>query len=398
MSLDLNNLSAEEQIFSDALANAGMPVGDDAIKAELQGLADDANLTIANQSKYSAFWCFCSAAIIKPMQYFTAFLIKNVMPNFYVKTAKGAFLDIIAWAYDLIRHAAVKAQGNLLFTRVDSAQQLLIPAGSRVRTIPINGNIYRLITIADAVMDVDVNTLEVACEAESAGAAYNLAVSYYSIMDSDVPGITEVTNQADYLTTAGSNEENDEQLRLRIRNQFAAVGDWHIDAKYKAMIAEQTGFQIDRIFFDHSIPRGPGSADAYILFDAGAASAATLTAINDYIATDGNHGHGDDLVVKEVPQIAHDVSVTVNFVDNVADSAASLLAIENFIRCAFRGNTDYDEHVTQTWPSATFSFSKLDQDLHNYFSEIASLNWGQGDIESNLDIAILGVLTVTEAA
>ena len=149
MSLDLNNLTTEEQVFADALEAAGAPVTDDAIKTELQQLADDAQLKIANPNKYSAFWSFCSAAIIKPMQYLTAFLIKNVMPNFYVKTASGAFLDIIAWAYDLTRHAAVKAQGNLLFSRTDSTQQLLIPAGTRVRTIPINGNIYRMITLAD---------------------------------------------------------------------------------------------------------------------------------------------------------------------------------------------------------------------------------------------------------
>ena len=137
------------------------------------------------------------------------------------------------------------------------------------------------------MLEEGVSSLRVLCEAEEAGSAYNLAASYFSILDSDVPGVTGVTNESDYLITAGEDEETDEDLRLRLQNHFSAVTDWHTDAKYKAMIAEQTGFSIDHIFFDHDIPRGAGSADAYILFDYGVSSTSTLEAINEYISTDG---------------------------------------------------------------------------------------------------------------
>ncbi|MDD5697672.1 MAG: baseplate J/gp47 family protein [Victivallaceae bacterium] len=396
--LSLDNLTAEQQLFADALEASGVPVTEADIKTELQQLADDAHLEIANDNQYSAFWCFCVSAIIDPARWLIAFLIKTVVPNLYVKTASGTMLDILAWAYDIERKAATKARGNLTFTRTNTAQQLLIPAGTRVRTIPINGHTYKMLTLEAAVMEVGQAEISVLSEAENAGTAYNLGATYYSIMDSDVPGITEVTNAADWLTVPGADEESDAELRLRIRNQFSAVSDWHTDAKYKAMIAEKTGFSIDRIYFDHNIPRGPGSADAYILFDAGTVPTEYLNTINDFIAA-GNHGHGDDLEVKALPETQHDVSVEVTFKATVAtaEKAGLLSEIEQFIRCAFRENTDYAEFVTQTAPFATFSFSKLSYDLHGYFPEIEALAWGQGDIVSDFDVPRLNTLSVTEA-
>ncbi len=400
MALDLNNLNTEEQQFSDALGQAGMPVTETAIKAELQGMADAAHLAIANPSRYSPFWNFCTQAVTMPVQFLVAFLVRRVMPGLYVKTATGAMLDLIAWGYDLTRKPAVKTQGDLIFSRGNTSGQLQIPAGTRVRTIAINGNVYRMITLVSAVIEVGSNSVRVAAEAEAAGSAYNLGATYYSIMDSSVPGVVAVTNPEDYLTLPGADAESDEELRLRIRNQFSAVGDWHTDAKYKAMIAAQTGFRIDRIFFDHNIPRGPGSADAYILFDAGTIPTEYLATVNAYISDQGNHGHGDDLLVKALPETTHDVAVDVIFKASVASSAkAGLLAeIEQFIRCAFRENTDYLPEVTQTWPFSRFSFSRLDYELHDNFPGIAALEWAQGDIVSALAVPRLDTLTVMEAS
>ncbi len=398
MDVELDNLTTEQQAFADALEASGVPVTEEAINTELQGMADDAYLTIANPNKYSAFWNFCSRALTGPARWLIAYLIKSVIPQLFVKTATGAMLDILAWAYDITRKPAVKAVGELTFTRTNTAQQLLIPAGTRVRTIPINGNVYKMVTKADAVMEIGVANLAVEAESENSGAAYNLGISYYSIMDSDVPGITEVTNTLDWLTTPGADAESDDELRLRIRNQFSAVGDWHVDAKYTAMIAENTGFSVDRIYFDHNIPRGPGSADAYILFDAGTVPDEYLTAVNAYINDDGNHGHGDDLQVKALPETQHDVEVTV-YLDSsltIAEKNTIIANIEQFIRCAFRDNSDYADYVTQSWAYSRFSFSKLDQELHNYFSGITGLAWGQDDIISALNVPRLGTLTVNQ--
>ena len=275
---------------------------------------------------------------------------------------------------------------------------MLIPAGTRVRTIPINGNIYRMLPLADTVMATGQSTVSVAAIAENTGAAYNLGATYYSIMDSDVPGVASVTNDQSWLTVPGADEETDAELRLRVRNQFSAVSDWHTDAKYKAMIAAQTGFSIDRIFIDHNIPRGPGSADAYILFDSGTTPTQYLQAANDFISG-GNHGHGDDLQVKAIPETQYNISVAVTFIAALTDAVktAKLIEIGQFIRCAFRENSDYSDYASQVCPFDLFSFSKLSHELHAYFPEIAALNWGGEDINSGLEVPRLNTLEVTNA-
>ena len=98
-----------------------------------------------------------------------------------------------------------------------------------------------------------------------------------------------------------------------------------------------------------------------------------------------------------MPESTHDVELEVIFRETTAkERRAEILAeIEQVIRCAFRGNQDYLDNVTQTWPYARFAFSNLGYELHDLFYEIEALEWGQDDIISDLDVPRLGTLTVT---
>ena len=107
----------------------------------------------------------------------------------------------------------------------------------------------------------------------------------------------------------GADEESDDELRERCRNQFNLVGNYHTDAVYRSMIAGVVGLSIDRIFFLHDAPRGPGTANAYLLLDSGVLSDPFITAVNDYINTQGHHGHGDDMQCFGMPETRHDLSV-----------------------------------------------------------------------------------------
>ena len=401
--MDLKNLTNVEKEFKRSLDDAGIPTTDAQFREEWQRIAADANVPIANPSKYSAFWVFCTEAMISPARWLIAYMIRHVMPNMYVKTASGSYLDLLAWTYGVTRKEAVKAEGKITFLRGNTAQALFIPAGTSVRTVPVNGTIFRMFTKEDAVMETGVAELEVICEAENPGSGYNLGAGYYSIPDSDIPGITAVTNRSDYLTVPGTSEESDDQLRLRVRCQFAAAGDWHTDAKYRTLIAANTGFRADRIYFKRYDPasypcRGPGSADAFVLFDAGVIPDETLEQINAYIMDQDNHGHGDDLKVCAVPESQHDVAVTVIFRLNTTTARRQeiLSAVEQVIRCAFRENQAYLDQVTQTWPYSRFAFSNLGYELHDLFHEIEALEWGQSDILSALDVPRLKSLSVTE--
>ncbi|EJZ9657506.1 baseplate J/gp47 family protein, partial [Escherichia coli] len=99
------------------------------------------------------------------------------------------------------------------------------------------------------------------------GSGHNLAPGYFRILPVAIPGIASVVNREDWLTVPGADEESDDELRDRIRNQFNLVSSYHTDAVYRGLIASVAGLSIDRIYFQHDAPRGPGTANAYLLLD-----------------------------------------------------------------------------------------------------------------------------------
>ncbi|EDG9867765.1 hypothetical protein BOA05_23240, partial [Salmonella enterica subsp. enterica serovar Newport] len=140
-----------------------------------------------------------------------------------------------------------------------------------------------------------------------------------------------------------------------------------------------------------------GTANAYLLLDSGVTSAPFVNAVNDYINTQGHHGHGDDMQCYAMPETLHDLTVTV-YVRNLAnlteDERNSLKAgIENMIRCAFRENADFD--VRKTWPYSRFSFSQLGREIHKTFALADSLSFSLGDITSELNVPRLKSLVVS---
>jgi hypothetical protein len=123
------------------------------------------------------------------------------------------------------------------------------------------------------------------------------------------------------------------------------------------MIAGVVGLSIDRIFFLHDAPRGPGTANAYLLLDSGEASQPFIDAVNDYVNSQGHHGHGDDLQCFAMPETSHGLAVKV-YVESVENMEPDLhlleTGVEDLIRCAFRENANYD--VKKTWPYSRYSF------------------------------------------
>ncbi|HGB5310855.1 TPA: hypothetical protein ACIVON_005410, partial [Salmonella enterica subsp. enterica serovar Poona] len=177
------------------------------------------------------------------------------------------------------------------------------------------------------------------------------------------------------------------------------AGSYHTDAVYRSLIAAQAGLSIDRVFFQHDAPRGPGTANAYLLLDTGVISQPYVDRVNRYITDQGHHGHGDDMRCFAMPETRHDLTVTVYVLnrDNVSDTDISLLTsgVTNLIRCAFRENNNYD--VTRVWPYSRFSFSQLGRELHNTFALIDSVTFSLTDIKSDLNIPRLNSLSVEVA-
>jgi uncharacterized phage protein gp47/JayE len=315
-----------------------------------------------------------------------------------VKTAVDAWLDMLAWAVNVERKGATKARGTLLFTRATPDGVMELPKGIAVQSAAINGNVYQLNTTAAATFQNGQLQLEVPVEAKEAGSGYNLAPGYYAILPEPVPGIVQVSNVDGWLESPGADPEPNDQLRLRVRNQFSAVNQWHTDAVYRAMISAFPGVRPDGVYFEHGAPRGPGSANAFVLFDAGVPADSYLEQINAHIRDQGNHGHGDDLLAMVMPEVLQDLEVKVWPRLNLNTEQISTLEkeIELFVRAAFRESTPRDYQPTLTYPQSRFSLSRLVEELHQQFADIESLSMVQpDDIISGLNIPRLNRLTVS---
>ena len=382
--------------FKQALQDAGIPTSEAELKKAWEQEAAEQGSKISNTSTYSPFWRVVSALVTKPVMWLIQFLIDTVLPNFFVKTAVDAWLDMLAWAVNVERKPSTKAQGVLLFTRATPAGAFEVPAGTRVQSAAINGHVYELVTTRPGLFADGVSQLTIPVEAIEAGSGYNLAPGYYAILPVPVPGIVQVVNTDDWLTQPGADYEPNDQLRLRVRNQFSAVNQYHTDAVYRAMITTFPGVHPDGVYFEHGAPRGPGSANAYVLFDAGVPADEYLEKINAYIRDEGNHGHGDDLLVYVMPETLHAIELKVWPQANLTQEQRKQLAtdIEQFIRAAFRESTLADYQPTLTYPQSRFSFSRLGEELHAQFPRIESLRFTNADILSELNIPRIETLAV----
>ncbi|EPT8895628.1 baseplate J/gp47 family protein [Cronobacter dublinensis] len=381
--------------FEEVVKASGMPVTKEALRERFNGIVQEEGL-ITNTSNMSPFWRLITAIVTTPVLWLKDVLVGTVLANMFVATASGQMLRLLAWAVNVTAKPATAAQGVIRFYKADAGAVVTVKAGTLIQTERINGTVYELATTADFTIASAVASALLPVQATATGGAFNLAPGYYRILPVAVDGISHAVNEADWLTVPGADEESDDELRERCRNQFNLVGNYHTDAVYRSMIASVAGLSIDRIFFEHEAPRGPGTANAYLLLDTGVTSDPFIEAVNDYITTQGHHGHGDDMQCFAMPETRHTLAVTlyVRNLANLTDEEQSALrtGAENLIRCAFRENNEFD--VKKTWPFSRFSFSNLGRELHRQFAAIDSLAFSLTDIVSGLSVPRLDTLTV----
>ena len=381
--------------FNEVVKKSGMPTTAEELRTQFNAIAAEEGL-ITNTSRMSPFWRLITAIVTTPVLWLKDVLISTVLANMFVATASGQLLRLLAWAVNVTPKPAVAAQGVIRFYKTDARAVVTVKAGTLIQTERINGVVYELETTADLTITADTASALIPVTASATGGAWNLAPGYYRILPVAVAGISRVVNEDDWLTTPGADEESDDELRERCRNQFNLVGNYHTDAVYRSMIASVAGLSIDRIYFEHDAPRGPGTANAYLLLDTGVISQPFIEAVNDHITGQGHHGHGDDMQCFPLPETLHQLNVTV-YVENLANLAvdeytALQSGVENLIRSAFRENSDFD--VKRTWPYDRFSFSNLGRELHRAYAVIDSLAFSLADIVSDLNVPRLSDLTV----
>lgn len=381
--------------YEQVLKDSGMPTTETDIRLKFDELVAAEGL-VTNTSDMSPFWRLIKTLVTRPVLWLKEVLINTVLANMYLATASGTFLEVFGWGVNTSRKPPTAAIGMIRFYKADIQQDVVIPAGTIIQTERINGKIYSVVVSVETAIAAGSASGLVAVNAAEVGGAFNLAPGYYRILPQAVPGIERAQSEGDWFTVPGADKESDDDFRERCRNQFNLVGSYHTDAVYRSMIAGVVGLSIDRIYFLHDAPRGPGTANAYLLLDSGEISQPFIDAVNDHITVQGHHGHGDDMQCLRLPESQHDLVVTL-YVSNKQNLTADELAglesgCENLVRCAFRQNSNYT--VLKTWPYSRFSFSNLARELHKTFSLIESLSFSLTDIVSELSVPRLNSVTV----
>lgn len=379
--------------FEALLKKARVPTNTQEITEEFKKISEGSELNFSNSSKYSPFWRLISAIATTPINWLTQFIVREAMPQFFIKTASGEALDMHAYELNVTRKPAVKTTGLIEFTRVSTDVNITIKAGTRIQSEKINGVVHTLETLRDATFESDALTVNVAVKALHPGKETNLAPNYYHKLEKPISGIQQIRNKENWVVQIGADAETDDALRARCVNQFTAVGLFHHDAAYRAIISHFAGIRPDYIFFEHGAPRGAGTANAYILVESGAPDVAFVDTLNQHIRS-GYHGHGDDLVCFAIP--TQSISLTVNcFVraettQTERDFMRDL--VEQLIRCAFRENHAYQ--VNKTLPFSEFSFSTLAAKIHEHSFDIVSIDFNHHTLSAELFLYVLEHLEI----
>lgn len=132
-------------------------------------------------------------------------------------------LDYLAASYDIQRLEATKAVCTLRFALVSGHLEVVLPAGSRV--ISTDGNaIFE--TTEDTTIPVGTDTVDILAECQTSGDVGNdYGVGAISVLQDIYAYISEVGNID--ITSGGSDEETDEQLRERVKlatSKFSVSG------------------------------------------------------------------------------------------------------------------------------------------------------------------------------
>ena len=367
--------------FKQIVSDAGIPTTEAELNAAWKEEVTNAGSTISNDSDYSPFWRVITALVTKPVLWLINFLIETVLPNAFLKTAVFDWaVELLADAVNLTRKDETFTTGEITFTRGEIGTSVTIPKDTIIQTPTLNGKVYQVKVTQATSFLAGLSTVRVPVKAVEAGSAFNLAAGYYSILPVPLANIVQVRNEADWITSPGADRESNLDLKNRARNQFGTASDFHTDSVYRALISEFPGVTVDAIWFEHDAPRGPGTANAFVLFDFAAPVAQYLTDINTHITDDGNHGHGDDLQVFQMPEQTVSLVVTVWHKKGLGSDAVTTLKnnVRDFVNAAFRENKEFSP--TLTLPFSRFSFSNLDRELHNQFTGIHSVDYSLDDI------------------
>ncbi len=203
--------------------------------------------------------------------------LEALLPNRFIKTATGTWLDLKAEEISLYRYAASKTVGWVHFYREDSDKDVSIPKGK----ILASKQGLRYVIMEDCVMPSGATSLSVLVEAEDVGSQYNVASNQITEFITPISGVDSVINDNNPWTVElGTDEESDESLRSRCLSSWAGINGSNVDA-YIHWVKSIEG--IGDVYIMPTY-RGVGTVDIYCIgIDNITPSVDLLMKVRDYV-------------------------------------------------------------------------------------------------------------------
>lgn len=151
--------------------------------------------------------------------------LEQMLPNRFLTTAQGEWLDKKAEELSLKRYPAEKTRGYVIFSRGSSNQAITIAKDKIIASKPNSqGKLFRYKVQSDVILQEGVSAVGVLVEAEEDGAQYNLVGSQITEIITPVTGIDRIYNPTDWIVKAGKDPETDESLRNRCLSLWQGLG------------------------------------------------------------------------------------------------------------------------------------------------------------------------------
>lgn len=140
--------------------------------------------------------------------------LDKLLPNRFIQTAQGHFLDLKAEELGVTRIPASKIQGFVIFERNDASRNLTIAKSKIVSTAPDSkGQIFRYKVMDETIFPIEEKECSVLVEAETEGSLYNNQI--ISELTTPISGITKVSNRTNWIKSPGRDTEEDTELCQR---------------------------------------------------------------------------------------------------------------------------------------------------------------------------------------
>lgn len=233
-------------------------------------------------------------------------LSRTIINNSSITHADEDWLEIKAPDFGKKRKEAVKARGYVTIYRNEFQNALQVTQGHMFKTLPdVNGQEMKFYTLENTVIGPGEESGKVLVEAENSGTIYNLSAGKIVVSMIHLDGVESVTNEEGWLYLEGSDIENVEDFRERIKESWSELAELTTEDKLKNVAKKVSGVLDVKIDAQH--PRGQGTTDIIVTGTGGEATDELLQRVE--AATSYLKGNYDDFLYKSSTVVSQDISL-----------------------------------------------------------------------------------------